>query len=417
MLLEFLRPSADATFPRMILPLCHKQRKERVQRMPRKIVIIGASELQNPLILKAKEMGFETHVFAWKCGDVGERTADRFYPVSIVEKERILEMCKQIAPDAIASIASDLAAITVNYLANALGLPSNPTETAFIASNKYAMRGAFQAAGIPTPAFTKVAPGDDLSAVYAMQLPIIVKPTDRSGSRGIYKLTTFEGLEEAISHSVEASFEKKAIVEEYIEGNEYSFEAISQNGVHHALSITKKFTTGSPHFIETGHLEPSDLDAETIQNAKALVFRALDALHITTGASHAEFKVLPGTKEIRLIEIGARMGGDCIGSDLVGLTTGYDFVRMVIQAAVGDPLDLSKAAAVPAAAVRYTFNEQDIAHYEAIRQTAPDKLHRASEMQPVTGATVTDSSTRFGFYIVTGDSQQEVCDLAQLPLE
>ena len=385
--------------------------------MPRKIVIIGASELQNPLILKAKELGFETHVFAWECGDIGERTADRFYPISIVEKDRILAICREIQPVAVASIASDLAAITVNYLANALGLPSNPPETAFIASNKYAMRGAFQAAGIPTPAFAKVGIGDDLSAVHAMQLPIIVKPTDRSGSRGIYKLTSLEGLEEAIAHSVEASFEKKAIVEEYIEGNEYSFETISQNGVHHYLSITKKFTTGSPHFIETGHLEPSDLDAETIQNAKDLVFRALDALHITTGASHAEFKVLPGTKDIRLIEIGARMGGDCIGSDLVGLTTGYDFVRMVIEAASGDPLDLTRHAAVPAAAVRYTFSDQDIAHYETLRETAKDHLYRASEMDSTEGASVTDSSTRFGFYIVTGDSQREVCDLAQLPLE
>lgn len=384
--------------------------------MPRKIVIIGASELQNPLILKAKEMGFETHVFAWKSGDIGERTADHFYPVSIVEKDRILDICREIQPDAVASIASDLAAITVNYLANALGLPSNPAETAYIASNKFAMRGAFQAAGIPTPAFAKVATGDDLSAVHAMQLPIIVKPTDRSGSRGIYKLTSFDGLEDAIRHSVEASFEKKAIVEEYIEGDEYSFETISQNGVHHYLTITKKFTTGSPHFIETGHLEPSDLDAETIEAAKELVFRALDALHITTGASHAEFKVLPGTREIRLIEIGARMGGDCIGSDLVRLTTGYDFVRMVIQAAAGDPLELTKADAVPAAAVRYIFSEQDIAHYEAIRQSAPDKLYRASEMQHVAGAAVTDSSTRYGFYIVTGETQQQACQLAQLDL-
>ncbi|MBE5793233.1 MAG: ATP-grasp domain-containing protein [Clostridiales bacterium] len=385
--------------------------------MPRKIVIIGASELQNPLILKAKELGFETHVFAWECGDIGERTADRFYPISIVEKDRILAICRELQPVAIASIASDLAAITVNYLSNAMGLPSNPPETAYIASNKYAMRGAFQAAGIPTPAFVKVGIGDDLSAVHAMQLPIIVKPTDRSGSRGIYKLTSLEGLEEAIAQSVEASFEKKAIVEEYIEGNEYSFETISQNGVHHYLTITKKFTTGSPHFIETGHLEPSELDEETIQNAKDLVFRALDALHITTGASHAEFKVLPGTKDIRLIEIGARMGGDCIGSDLVGLTTGYDFVRMVIEAAAGDPLDLTRHAAVPAAAVRYTFSDQDIAHYETLRETAPEHLYRASEMDSTEGASVTDSSTRFGFYIVTGNSQREVCDLAQLPLE
>ena len=91
----------------------------------KKIAIIGASYLQNPLILKAKEMGFETHVFAWRAGDIGEQTADHFYPISIVEKEEILNQCRKIHPDAVCTIASDLAGVTVNYVANALGLPAN----------------------------------------------------------------------------------------------------------------------------------------------------------------------------------------------------------------------------------------------------------------------------------------------------
>ena len=80
----------------------------------KKIVIIGANDFQNQLILKAKEMGFETHVFAWQDGSIGERTADYFYPVSIVEIDEILEKCKEIKPDAVATIASDLANITVS---------------------------------------------------------------------------------------------------------------------------------------------------------------------------------------------------------------------------------------------------------------------------------------------------------------
>lgn len=94
----------------------------------KKIVIIGANDFQNPLILKAKEMGFETHVFAWKDGSVGERTADFFYPISIVERDRILKECKKIRPDAVASIGSDLAMLTVNEVAGSLGLPCNSME-------------------------------------------------------------------------------------------------------------------------------------------------------------------------------------------------------------------------------------------------------------------------------------------------
>lgn len=382
--------------------------------MNRRIVIIGASELQNPLILKAKEMGYETHVFAWEAGDIGETTADVFYPISITDTEQILEKCREIRPDAVATIASDLAAIAVNKTANALGLPSNPPETAVIATNKYAMRQAFLNEGIPVPAFLKAAPEDDFSVVKQMHFPIIVKPTDRSGSRGINKLMTMDGLQEAVALAAGESFERKAIIEEYIEGHEYSCECVSQNGEHHFLAITRKFTTGAPHFIETGHLEPSGLSPETVHEVKKQVFRALDALHITTGASHSEFKVMPDTGEIRLIEIGARMGGDCIGSDLVQLSTGVDFVKNVILAAAGEPLDLMEGNRHPCAAVRYIFNQKDLDHYRKVSEMYADRIVRHSEIHFSADRAVSDSSTRAGFYIVTGENADIVCELTEL---
>lgn len=113
----------------------------------KKIVIIGANDFQNQLILKAKEMGFETHVFAWQDGSIGERTADHFYPVSIVEIDEILEKCREIKPDAVATIASDLANITVSKVAAGLGLPGNTPECIELSTNKYAMRSAFLKAG------------------------------------------------------------------------------------------------------------------------------------------------------------------------------------------------------------------------------------------------------------------------------
>ena len=102
----------------------------------KKIVIIGANDFQNQLILKAKEMGFETHVFAWKEGAVGERTADYFYPISIVETEQILEKCREIKPDAVASIASDLANITVSKVASGQGLTCNNQEIIRLSTKK-----------------------------------------------------------------------------------------------------------------------------------------------------------------------------------------------------------------------------------------------------------------------------------------
>ena len=381
--------------------------------MNKRIAIIGASDLQLPLIEKAKQMGYETHVFAWAAGDVGEKAADHFYPISIIEIGQILDVCREIRPVAVASIASDLAAITVNRVANALGLPANPVETATIATNKYEMRKTFLQAGLPTPRFLLAGPEDDLGEARRLRLPIIVKPTDRSGSRGIFKLESFDRLEECVAVSCHESFEKKAIIEEYIEGEEYSCECVSQDGVHHFLAITKKFTTGAPHFIETGHMEPSGLSDSVCEQVKRHVFKALDALHVRCGASHSEFKITPDTGEVRLIEIGARMGGDCIGSDLVKLSTGNDFLQMVIEAAAGEKISLGTGEPRGYAAVRYIMNETDYEGYLEIRKAEPGRIIR-EHVHFEKGGEVLDSSTRYGFYIVTGASEQEARRLAML---
>ena len=299
----------------------------------KKVVIIGANEFQNPLILKAKELGMETHVFAWKDGAVGEKNADYFYPISIVEKDKILEKCREIKPDAVCSIGSDLASITVNYIAGKLGLPCNSMECSEISTNKYKMRKAFKENNIPVPGFERVKSINEIDKIEYMKYPLIVKPTDRSGSRAITKIEDEKDLKEAIERAVENSFEKEAIIEEFIEGNEYSVECITFKGKHHFLAMTKKQTTGAPAFIETGHMEPCLLDESTIERVKEVVFKALDSLKVENSASHSELKINENG-EIRIIEIGARMGGDCIGSHLVQLSTGYDFVRMCIEVAM-----------------------------------------------------------------------------------
>lgn len=366
----------------------------------KKIVIIGANDFQNQLILKAKEMGFETHVFAWKDGSVGERTADYFYPVSIVEVDRIIEQCREIRPDAVATIASDLANITVSRVAEALGLPGNTPECIALSTNKYAMRRAFLEAGLPTPGFYKVDRAEE--CLYQLKLPVIVKPTDRSGSRAITKVTDYGELEEAIRNAVEQSFEKKAIVEEYIEGEEYSYETISFRGKHTNLAVTKKFTTGAPHFIETGHVEPSGLSPEMLEKVRGVMYPALDALKITDGASHGEFRITP-EGEVRIIEIGSRMGGDCIGSDLVRLSTGYDFLEMTVDAALGREPRLIRKDRPREARIRFLFTMEDVEEMRAYEKAHPEEIYRISELDLSHLGHVSDSSTRLGYYITVRD--------------
>ena len=375
----------------------------------KRIVIIGANSFQNPLILRAKELGFETHVFAWQDGSVGEETADFFYPISIVERERILEKCRELNPMAIASIGSDLAMLTVNEVANRLGLPGNSMACTRMSTNKYEMRRAFARAGVPVPGFVKAEPETARAKAESrgLRLPVIVKPTDRSGSRGITRLEKWEGLLEAVRFAAENSFEGKAIVEECIPGEEYSCECISSRGVHHCLTMTKKYTTGAPHFIETGHLQPCGLSPELRKRAEEAVFQGLDALEVTTGASHAEFMV-DDEGEVRIIEIGARMGGDCIGSDLVPLSTGYDYVGMVIDTACGrEPALVQTRKPYGAAYIHFIFGEEDLKLLEHLKQKAPEKLRFVSHIESFDKGPVTDSSTRYGYFIAAFDSVEE----------
>lgn len=364
----------------------------------KKIVIIGANCFQNPLILKAKEAGYETHVFAWKSGDIGEKTADYFYPVSIVEKEAILKSCKIIKPDAVVSIGSDLAVLTVNYIARNLGLPANSEECDRVTTNKYEMRKALQRAGIRTPKFVWVNDDNLNVTIENDTFPLIVKPTDRSGSRGITKVYSQKDLYPAIENAIDQSFQKAAIVEEYIEGDEYSCECISYKGHHHLLAITKKFTTGTPNYIEIGHMEPSGLPVEIQQKIKTEILRALTALKIQHGASHSEFKLLP-SGDIRIIEIGARMGGDFIGSDLVNLSTGYDFLQMVLDVSLGKQPRIDAEHAPQVAAARFIMEKSEGDLLARVKRQN-FRVEQESEVKEEDHQVI-DSSSRLGSFIIS----------------
>ena len=361
------------------------------------IAIIGASYLQLPLIEKAQSMGFVTHVFAWKANDVGETAADYFYPISIVEREQILEKCREIGICGICSIGSDLAMLTVNYVAEKLGLPGNSMRATQLSTNKHLMRKAFFKHGDPSPRSIEVDASTDISKL-TLDFPVIVKPTDRSGSRGIYKLDTIEGLEAAVRSSLSEGFEKKALIEEFAEGTEYSVEHISYQGKHYFLAMTLKFTTGAPHFIETGHLEPAPVDAATLERVKSVVSHALDSLEITDGASHAELKI-DSSGQIKLIEIGGRMGGDCIGSDLVYYSTGYDFVKMVINVACGKAPDFTRYVKPQPVRVQFILTQDDLDLFDKMRQETPEKIIRVPYLKREAINQTTDSSNRAGCYI------------------
>lgn len=298
-----------------------------------KIAVIGANKPLLHFYRRAKELGYCIIGIAWPEGAVCKDYCDKFYPVSFADKEKVLEICREEKVNGITSFSLESALPTLVYVAQKLGLVSNTDECVRRTQTKYAQRTAFETNGIAVPRYYNILKEEDLAGIQ-INYPIIVKPLDSGGSQGITKLDTHDGLTTAYQLAIKHSRSKQAIVEEFIDGREFSVETLSHKGTHHILQITDKVTSGAPHFIEMQHHQPADITSEIAERIKDLVRKALTALKIENSPSHTELK-LNSRGELYIIEIGARMGGDFITSDLVRLSTGYDMVKGTIDLATG----------------------------------------------------------------------------------
>lgn len=297
----------------------------------KKIAILGASYLQLPVIVKANEMGLETHVFAIPEGAIAKDICHTFYPISTLDKESILEKCIALKIDGILTIASDIAANSVNYVADKMGLNGNPLGAAKVSTHKLLMKDTLRRNELPVADYIAIT-DTNLDSAAKLGFPLIIKPSDRSGSMGVTKVNSVDELSIAYQNAKQASLSGSILAEAFINAREVSVESISYKGVHKILAVTDKVTTGAPHFVEVEQHQPSTLPAHQIEELYRITLNALDALGIVNGASHSEFFILEDL--IYINEIGGRMGGDFIGSHLVELSTGYDFLKATIEVAL-----------------------------------------------------------------------------------
>ena len=367
--------------------------------MNNRLVILGTNEYQNPLIVRAKELGYETHVFGWKTGAIGETTADVYHDVNIMDYDKLWEEVQKVNPCGVASIASELAMHPMNFLLRKMGIPCNSLETEKIATNKYLMRCAMRDGGVDGPKFTLVEQGFDKSVLKDFGYPLIIKPVDLSSSRGVMKINSESELDEAIAYAMGWSKTKQCILEEFIEGPEYSGESIAYEGKYKLLVVTEKSTTGAPHFVETGHKQPANLTPEMFKKVEETLYKAFASMGIKYGAVHPEFRI---TKEGRIcfMEIGARMGGDCIGSDLVPISTGYDFMGMVISCGCGKKPSFDKIREPKKAQIKYIITKEDYEEYQKILRETPKIITRHSEIGKITNNPILKSADRAGYYIM-----------------
>lgn len=296
----------------------------------KKIAILGASYLQLPLVKKAKENGIEVYCFAWDDDKaICKEYVDFFYDISVLEKELILEKCREIKIDGITTIATDICIPTIAFVAHHLNLKGNSLLCSQLTTNKSKMRTCFLQHNILSPRFVTVSDFRE-SDFENFHFPVIVKPTDRSGSLGVFKVNTIDELASSILKSTQFSFSKQCIVEEFVVGREISVETVSWNGTHSIIAFTDKVVTQAPFFVELEHHQPADIHPKMQGYIEDVAYHVLKSTQVENGISHIEF-LIDQDQNIYVVEIGSRMGGDFIGSDLVSLSTGIDFLQICLD--------------------------------------------------------------------------------------
>ena len=299
----------------------------------KKLAVIGANAPLIPFYKHARELDIYIIGIAWEEGAVCKKYCDKFYPISFSDKEAVLDICRKENIDGITSFSLESALPTVIYVATHMGLVSNNMDCLDLTLNKYTMRSAFEKAGIPVPKYFLIKSAVELDRI-DIRYPAIIKPVDSGGSQGVNKVNNLQELKEAYAYAENHSRTHTVIVEEFVDGQEFSVEYLSSNGIHYNLQITDKVTSGPPHFVEMQHHQPADISEDIAYRIKSMVEKALSVLKIYNSPSHTEIK-LNSRGELYIIEVGPRLGGDYITSDLVRLSTGYDMVHGAIELALG----------------------------------------------------------------------------------
>lgn len=383
-------------------------------------MILGAGKLQLPAILKAKEMGLEVIAVDMDKNAVGFDYADINLEISTIDIEKVLAAAKKYEINGIMTIASDMPIRTVACVSKELNLVGVSEDVALKATNKAIMRQILSEHGVSCPLFYKVSNFDEFTEavnhITGKGVKCIIKPVDNSGSRGVKLLDDCDGKSLYESYEYSRSFSRcgDVIVEEYMDGHEVSVEILCMDGECNVVAVTDKITTGSPYFVEMGHSQPSRLSRTNLDNIESLAKRAVEVIGINNGAAHVEVMLVNDTNEAKIVEIGARLGGDNITTHLVPLSTGVDMVESCIKIALGDKPDIRPSMDKGSAIKYFCTHEgvvEDIIGIEpALKLEGVENIEincKVGDHIPE----IKNSVDRIGYVITTGNNYEEALSI------
>lgn len=306
----------------------------------KKILIVGAGFLQSFLIKKSKELGYKTFCVDGNSKAEGFKYADDFKVIDIVDKEKCLEYARKMMIDGVVTAATDYGVLTVSYIATKMNLKGNPLDVVKVIKNKYLTRKKIYDQKIDSMSqyyeITEVEGIKDI--IEKVKYPLIVKPCDGSGSRGIKRVDNNDELYQACEEALKASLSKRVLIEEFVCGKEYGIESFVSNGKIFVLAVMEKTMTEPPYYAELGHCSNSGLEVAVEKKVKDIVKNAIRSLGIISGSVNMD--LLINGNEIVIIDIGVRMGGNLIGSHIVPLSTEIDYLKIILQESLGESIEV-----------------------------------------------------------------------------
>lgn len=364
------------------------------------ILILGAGEMQIPIIEKCNNLGLRTVVTDYSAKAPGLNLAAIPVVLDTLDMEGTLEIAKEYNVDGILT-TSDQPVKTVAYVCEMLNLKGLNRAAAELSTDKFLQRYLLAQKGILIPKFLKVKEIYEVKdALTNWRFPVIVKPVDSSASRGVSQIDCIDELDKAFKEAKNASRSGEIIVEEFIVGNEYSVECLTQNGKTHVIGITEKFTVPNlNYFVEEKHIIPADLSNEHILELSDYTKKIIEIFDIDNSATHTEIKL---TKEGPiLIELGARLGGDFITSHLVPFATGVDMERNIILIALNEPVEVIKKIDRHAG-IQFIHKY----NYFDVKEMLGFKDYEKKVVHPFSLKDLKSSLDRLGYLICTDDSRE-----------
>ena len=372
-----------------------------------------------PVIKRAKEMGYYVIAADGDPNACGLKYADKQVVANIVDEEIMLNIARREQISGVIHPCSEVAMNVMGRINDELGLSGISREQAICATNKHLMREAFEAGNAPSPKSILTISAEDAWAHFCNDFDTnaILKPSRNSGSRGIAEVVKTIAKKDFIKlyeAALNESRDKSVLIEQFIEGPEFSVEIIVWAGTVNVLQVTDKKTTESPHFVELGHNQPSCFSDNVVAVVKDAAVKGVKALRVDKCACHAEVKVMDG--KAYLMEVGARMGGDFISTVLTRLSTGVDMVAAAINCALNIEPNLESQITPQGVCIRYYCPNPGRLIYISNTEVLNDPQVYESKIYCKLGDVipeVTSSLCRSGHVIVTEDTPQKAIELAE----